>query len=182
MKLNIKHLILIVFGFIANLSNAQMTPCCGSPCFPTPACPACPTCPDCTTTCDNCMDIYIVNQTGCDLNFYWGYSNCTYILGAQYPIYAGTQNGLIAQCAKCPGVDSNDQPFPCECPNRLMVSTSATQQWWPWGDFSTMIATGNTTYQLLNPNNTLCQICGIGVKVDITITGPNSATLTFSCV
>lgn len=175
MKVNIKPLILIVFGFIANLSFAQMQPCCSPPC-PSPLPPDCAAC---SSVCTNCMVITVVNvDVPCALDLYWGYSGCTYILGYAPPISAGSQAiNIPGPCAKCPG-----DGMPCECPNKLTVSISATQQWWPWGDFTTMIANGNTTYQLLNPNNTLCPGCARGVQVVVTITGANSATLTFSCI
>ena len=152
----------------------QMTPCCAPPCPNPPSAD----CNVCDNICSNCMEVEVENfNMPCDLNLYWGYAGCSYIQGYSSPIPSSTTEVKNGPCAKCPG--DNTQ---CECPNRIFVSISATQQWWPWGDFSTVFLSGNKTFILNAPFNNLCPGCTFGVKVEVQISGTNHVKLIFSCI
>lgn len=163
MKLKIKNLALLslLFGSLFSLKG-QM-----NPCIP-------PLDPPCNT---QCMDITVDNQTTCPLSLYWGYPSCTYTLGfSSAPIPANSSHTSFGQCAKCPD-------GPCECPSRLFLLNAAGTEFLPWGNFNTMVTTGNSTY-IVNPqDNFICPGCGNGsIKITITINSPNSATIKFECI
>lgn len=85
---------------------------------------------------------------------------------------------MYGPCAKCPGDNSV-----CECPNKIFIATATTPQFYPWGDFPTILANGNSTYIILNPQN-FCPGCtGAGIRIIVTIpTGStNKVNMRFEC-
>jgi hypothetical protein len=204
---------ILIFAFLMLTmvkTKAQMTPCI------TPPDPPCST---------NCMQIDVINNLPCDLDFFWGYNGCSQIIPAKKilanqggctpqncsvapgcgvgtnppcccsnnPITCGTPGNLpcctpgnpaiqpnntckmYGPCAKCP-----DNPN-CECPNRIFILTNATPEFFPWGDFQTLINNGNSTYQILGPQN-FCPGCTNGVQITVTVTGLNTAIFQFDCL
>lgn len=211
-KLILKSVLTLALVTLFGLkSNAQMTPC--SPPQDPPCSPA-------------CMEVSVENQLPCDLDFYWGYGGCTYIIGAKKilannagctpqncssnpvtcgtgtnppcccssdPFTCGTPGNLpcctatspqianacrmYGPCAKCPGDNSV-----CECPNRIFISNASQTQFFPWGDFQTLMINGNSTYVIPNPQ-VFCPGCTVGgVRIIDTITGINSVNMKFECI
>ncbi|MDP2175946.1 MAG: hypothetical protein Q8K70_08565 [Bacteroidota bacterium] len=209
-KVILKPVLTLTFLMLIVLKiNAQMTPC------TTPPDPPCD---------PNCMEIEVVNNIPCDLDFFWGYSGCSYIIPAKKifagggctpqncssgpgcgvgtnppcccsndPLTCGTPGNLpcctpgnptinpnnnckmYGPCAKCP-----DNPN-CECPNRIFILTSSTPEFFPWGDFQTMVNNGNSTYLMYPPQN-FCSGCTNGVRIEVIVTSTNTARFEFYCI
>lgn len=123
--------------------------------------------------CPPCMTITVENNlpaaSGCNLLLYWGYQGCTYINGFDVPIPPGGSSTKTGPCAKCPGDNSV-----CECPNKIYVLDNTSSAFYPWGNMTQMFSNGNSTH------TNITNICsGYTIAIDINITGPNSATITF---
>ena len=169
MKNKLNLILLLIFTFmLVNQSSAQMT----VPCSPCPA---------------PCVEVDVINYTGCDLEFCWGYGGCTYPFGAKW-IFANTTGcfppnpspfptcRMYGPCAKCPGDLSE-----CECPDKIFIRGPGGILWWPWGNFNTMIANGNSSY-VTPPLSQPCPGCLNGVRADIVIGPSNLITITFTCL
>jgi hypothetical protein len=149
--------ILVLSFFSISNSNAQMTACTPTVLDPFPCGAA-------------CTEITVVNvDVPCGLSLYWGYFNCSQLIGYNAPINMGDSIIKTGPCARC-----NDQ-LPCECPNKIMLMDQTNTLFWPWGNLTSM---SNSLYS--NVQN-ICGAC-IGVNVQIIITGTNSATIRFSCI
>jgi|GEM_PF-6551468 len=140
---------------VGNSLKAQMTLCQPSDCPP-------------------CMTITVDNRlpAGCNLLLFWGYQGCGDVLGFDVPIAPGASSTKTGPCAKCPDLSV------CECPNKIYLLDNTNSAFYPWGNMAQMHQNGDSEY-LNQPN--ICSACANGVKVQIFITGPNSATIRFSC-
>lgn len=152
--------ILVLSFFSISNSNAQMTACTPTVLDPFPCGAA-------------CTEITVVNvDVPCGLSLYWGYFNCSQLIGYNAPINMGDSIIKTGPCARC-----NDQ-LPCECPNKIMLMDQTNTLFWPWGDLTTLFSSGNSIYS--NVQN-ICSGCGVkGVKIEIIIIS-SKATIKFSC-
>ena len=162
-KMNIKTTVLILLSLTTMPVFSQMIPC-----VP-------PQDPPCS---NQCMSVTIDNQTTCSIPFYWGYSNCTYILGySNSPVPPNTSVTYSGQCAKCQDSD------PCDCPDRIFISNAAGTEYYPWGNFSSMTSSGNSIFNVPAVDNIVCPSClpSGQLKISTFINSSTSVTIKIEC-
>ena len=118
----------------------------------------------CTQT---CMQIKIVNNTPCPMNFFWEYS----YNGCYQFAYAGVVAAGPGSTATFYGQCVSFCDLPCQCPSWLRIQDWSGTGFLPWAYGGPGVGSTATTF---------IDCLGNVITVTVVVTGPNSATITFS--